>query len=327
MSRPIIKKEQISTARLTLRPFREEDKARLVEMMQNPEITATFMVPDYKEEAQFCALADKLIAFSRIEDTVHLEYGIYQEDCLIGFINDCGHDDDAIEVGYVIDPSCKGQGYATEALKAVIGELREMGFKKVLAGFFEGNIGSFRVMEKCGLRLNGRIYEEEYRGKMRKCYECEMPLSGGYLLRKADANDAARINELFIEMLQTVYHTADVKGYEAGYTDRYFANGEDWICVAEKDAEIVAFLSIEVQRENGCLYLNDFSVTENCRGAGIGTQLLGKAEAYAHKIGVPGIALHMEKSNINAHRLYHRSGYRDVKDEGSRVLMMKKISI
>ena len=51
-----------------------------------------------------------------------------------------------------------------------------MGFKKVIAGFFEGNIGSQKVMEKCGLHLNGKSDEEEYRGKILKCYESEMEL-------------------------------------------------------------------------------------------------------------------------------------------------------
>lgn len=177
MSRPIIKKEYIATERLTLTPFRKEDRDRLAEMMQNPEITATFMVPDYSEEAQYYALADKLIAFSQIEDTTHLEYGVYLDGYMIGFVNDCGHDDDALEVGYVIDPAYKGRGFATEALKAVIGELREMGFKKVIAGYFEGNIGSRKVMEKCGMCPNGHSDEEEYRGRIMKCYECERDLT------------------------------------------------------------------------------------------------------------------------------------------------------
>ena len=176
MSRPIIKKEEIVTERLTLHPYRTEDRDRLVEMMQNPDITATFMVPDYSEEAEFYALADKLIEFSRIEDMTHLEYGVYLDDYMIGFVNDCGHDDEAIEVGYVIDPKYKGQGFATEAVSAVINEFREMGFKKVIAGYFEGNIGSRKVMEKCGLRPNGNSDEEEYRGKLLTCYECEMEL-------------------------------------------------------------------------------------------------------------------------------------------------------
>ena len=77
---------------------------------------------------------------------------------------------------YVIDPAFKGRGFATEAVNAVINELREMGFKKVVAGFFEGNIGSRKGMEKCGMHLNGNSDYEEYRGKKFKCYKCEMKL-------------------------------------------------------------------------------------------------------------------------------------------------------
>ena len=176
MSRDILKKELITTDRLTLKPFSIGDRDHLVEMMKNPEITATFMVPDFPNEAQFYALADKLIETSQIEDKVHLEYGVYLDGHLIGFVNDCGHNDEAIELGYVIDPAFKGRGFATEAVAAVIIEIREMGFKKVIAGFFEGNIGSQKVMEKCGLHLNGKSDEEEYRGKILKCYECEMEL-------------------------------------------------------------------------------------------------------------------------------------------------------
>ena len=40
--------------------------------------------------------------------------------------------------------------------------------------------------------------------------------------RKAVENDRASIEALFIEMLQTIYHTDDVEGYEEGYLNRYF---------------------------------------------------------------------------------------------------------
>ena len=176
MKRPILKKECIVTNRLKLHPYWKEDRVRLVEMMRNPEITETFMVPDYSEESQFYTLADKLIEYSQIEDTTHFEYGVYLDDYMIGFVNDCGYDDENIEVGYVIDPAYKGQGFATEAVTAAINEFREMGFKKVIAGFFEGNIGSQKVMEKCGMRLNGKSDKEEYHGKVLMCYECGMEL-------------------------------------------------------------------------------------------------------------------------------------------------------
>ena len=40
-------------------------------------------------------------------------------------------------------------------------------------------------------------------------------------IRKAVRADEQRICELFIEMLQTIYHTDDVHGYDPGYLDRY----------------------------------------------------------------------------------------------------------
>ncbi|MGM9653433.1 MAG: GNAT family N-acetyltransferase [Eubacteriales bacterium] len=112
--------------------------------------------------------------FSKIEDTVHLEYGIYQNGTLIGFINDCGVREDEIEIGYVIAPEYQGHGYATEAVRAMIHELRGMGFRKITAGYFEENAASRRVMEKAGMRPSGYVGREEYRGAVHTCIYCEI---------------------------------------------------------------------------------------------------------------------------------------------------------
>ena len=68
-------------------------------------------------------------------------------------------------------------------------------------------------------------------------------------IRKAVQGDEQRIRELFIEMLQTIYHTEDVQGYEPGYLDRYWTNGEDIILVAADD-DVIAYLAVEVHRED-----------------------------------------------------------------------------
>ena len=122
------------------------------------------MVPDLKTMEQVTALAETLISFSQIEDVEHLAYGIYADDKLIGFINDCGMENDAIEIGYVIHPDCQGKGYATEAVHMMIKELLKMGFRKVKAGYFEENEASRRVMEKCGMKQLSYTDEIEYRG-------------------------------------------------------------------------------------------------------------------------------------------------------------------
>lgn len=174
MELPIRKKAQVRTERLVLKPYSEADAKPIAALLTDPEITKTFMVPEFETAAQAEALARKLIAFSRIEDTVHLEYGVYLEGRLIGFINDCGAEHGEIEIGYVIAPAYQGKGYASEAVGAVIGELREMGFRKVTAGYFEENAASRRVMEKCGMKPNGHSDEEEYRGVCHRCFYSEI---------------------------------------------------------------------------------------------------------------------------------------------------------
>ncbi len=146
-----------------------------------------------------------------------------------------------------------------------------------------------------------------------------------FLYRKAKSSDSKRIAGLFEEMLRTIYHTEDVKGYEDGYLDRFFSEGDDLIYVAELENEVVAFLSIEVYREDGYIYLDDFSVTAACRNKGIGTKLVSLAEDYAESTGVPAIVLHVEKTNESAHQLYRKLGYADHEDQGKRILMVKEL--
>lgn len=174
MELPIKKKALIRTERLTLTPYSQKDIKNLIDLLTNPEITKTFMVPDFETEDQMTALAQKLVAFSQIDDIRHLEHGIFLDDVLIGFINDCGAEDDEIEIGYVIHPDYQGHGYASEAVRAVINELHEMGFKKITAGYFEENIASSKVMEKCGMKKTNRVEEEEYRGLVHKCFFYEI---------------------------------------------------------------------------------------------------------------------------------------------------------
>lgn len=130
-----------------------------------------------------------------------------------------------------------------------------------------------------------------------------------WTLGKAEKKDSDRINELFIEMLQTIYHTDRVNGYGEGDLDRFFDNRDEWISIAIDEEEIIAFLSIEVHHEDEeYVYLDDLSVTEQYRNQGIGTTLIRNAEKYAKDIHIHEIFFHVEKSNTAAFRLYQPPG-------------------
>ena len=144
--------------------------------------------------------------------------------------------------------------------------------------------------------------------------------------RKAEEKDSPAINILFIEMLFSVYGTTDGSGYEEGYLERYFKNTGDMILLAEDGDIPVGFLSVQIHDgPPRYIYLDDFSVTESYRGMWIGTAMMDRAEAYADKKGISAIVLHVERSNRRATALYSRRGYRQYRDDGDRILLVKEI--
>ena len=146
-----------------------------------------------------------------------------------------------------------------------------------------------------------------------------------YKIRTAVPADEEKIRELFLEMLRTIYHTDEVKGYEDGDLDRFWSGSRDRIYVAEA-GEVIAFLSVEVHHDPvDHIYLDDFSVTAAYRSKGIGSALIRAAEAYAGQICSRAVLLHVEKTNTSAMRFYERMGYSLFRDDGNRLLLKKDI--
>jgi RimJ/RimL family protein N-acetyltransferase len=57
------------------------------------------------------------------------------------------------EIGYVLDPSYGGRGYATEAVEALLRLcFEDLGLRRVTANCFADNVASWRLMERLGMR-------------------------------------------------------------------------------------------------------------------------------------------------------------------------------
>lgn len=166
------KKEILTTERLLLRPFSEEDRQDMVAILCNTEIKKTYMIPDFADPKEAEALFERIMNSSRSDN--HFVYGIYFQDKLIGFLNDCEIKDSTVELGYVITPVCQGKGFATEAVQCCIDELFRMGFAHIRAGYFEENIASCRVMQKCGMHKIDLEEDIEYRGILHHCLYYEI---------------------------------------------------------------------------------------------------------------------------------------------------------
>lgn len=157
------KKSELITYRLVLKSIEDKDKANLIKMAKDPKIKKTYMLPDLENVEQETKFFNRLKDLSNSKE--HIVYGIYQNDRLIGFINDVMITDDTVEVGYFIDSDEWNKGYATEALWEYFKQLFAMGFFYVEAAYFEGNEASARVMQKCCMRLSEKREIIKYRGQ------------------------------------------------------------------------------------------------------------------------------------------------------------------
>jgi len=67
------------------------------------------------------------------------------------------------DIGYELDPAYWGRGYATEAARAVLHfGFSQLKLHRISAWCVAENLGSARVLEKLGMRLNGQLPNHLY---------------------------------------------------------------------------------------------------------------------------------------------------------------------
>ena len=157
----------IKAERLTLTSISECSINDMCDIFENKEVALTYMLPVFECKYDMEKLARRLIELSK--DSARFVYGVYLDKKLIGFVNDVEIANSAIELGYVINPKFKNNGYATEALMASIKTLLDMGYNEVKTGAFIENLASFRVMEKAGMSKSDYTDQISYNGKMHTC--------------------------------------------------------------------------------------------------------------------------------------------------------------
>ena len=156
-----------NTERLEIKPFSDEDREAVIDLVTDNFVKQTYMLPDFASREDAIPLFERLKGLSQGDD--RLVGGIYLNGAFIGFMNEVEIKDKSIELGYAILPKYHNCGYCTEALTGAIPYLFQLGFDKVIAGAFEGNEASFRVMIKSGMEKLEHQAKIEYRGKVHRC--------------------------------------------------------------------------------------------------------------------------------------------------------------
>ena len=156
-----------TTKRLDIRAISDADREAVIDLVTDDLVKQTYMLPDFASREDAIPLFERLKKLSLGND--RLVGGIYLNGAFIGFLNEVEIKGKSIELGYAILPQYHNYGYCTEALKGAIEYLFNRGFEEVVAGAFEGNDASFRVMIKSGMEKQEYRDEIEYRGQVHRC--------------------------------------------------------------------------------------------------------------------------------------------------------------
>lgn len=152
---------RLQTPRLKLVPFGLElVQAALENRPQLAELLGC-MVPDEWPNTDFNEVLPEVYEH-RKQHPEHSKWSaliLHQADSvLIGDIGFYGppDEDGSVTIGYGIVPIYRNKGYATEALRAMIGWAFAQGAKQVLADCEAWNTASIRVLQKAGMRQTGQ---------------------------------------------------------------------------------------------------------------------------------------------------------------------------
>ncbi len=149
----------LQTERLLLRPWGADDaEEAFAHWMGDPEVTKYLTWTPHGDVAFTHALLKIWERESKAPSTYHWAIVLRDGDVLIGDIAVLRADEyqERGEIGYCMGKAWWGRGLMTEALSEVLRYcFEEAGFYRIDGAHAAENIGSSRVMEKCGLVREG----------------------------------------------------------------------------------------------------------------------------------------------------------------------------
>ena len=155
----------VRTERLTIRPAGVDDAEATWRIRSIPEVSHWLTREAYDRERYARNFADP----ERLAKTLVVEQdGVVVGDLMLTVEDGWAQAEVAdrargvqAELGWVIDPAHAGQGFATEAARALLRIcFEDLGLRRVTAQCFADNVASWRLMEKLGMRRESHSVRE-----------------------------------------------------------------------------------------------------------------------------------------------------------------------
>ncbi len=145
----------LETDRLRLRPFRLDDaEAMFSRWASDDEVTKYLTWPTHTDLEQTKAILARWVAEYEQPERLNFAIELKEEgNKLIGGIDVVHYDEGMPVIGYNLSRAYWGRGIMTEACRRVLDYLFSQGFEAVKIDAIAENIGSNRVIRKCGGEL------------------------------------------------------------------------------------------------------------------------------------------------------------------------------
>lgn len=144
-------KDTLETSRLWLRPFEEGDaEAMFSNWAKDPEVTKWLTWNPHGSVEATKSFVRKWIEDYGKEETIRFAIVLKDENELIGSIDVVSYDEGVPEIGYCLAKRYWNKGYMTESCRRVLAYLKELGYERVRIDAAVENLGSNRVIQKCG---------------------------------------------------------------------------------------------------------------------------------------------------------------------------------
>lgn len=157
----------VLTERLCLRAYRADDLENLFRLRSNPDVVAMLYGEPMTQAEVPEALARHMLPPVLEEDGDEVKFVVErrQDGAYLGNLKLqlLSREHLQGEIGYVFEPRHQGQGYALEAAqKAVDLGFAHFGMHRIQAHCDVRNKGSWRLMEKLGMRREAHFREKEF---------------------------------------------------------------------------------------------------------------------------------------------------------------------
>jgi ribosomal-protein-alanine N-acetyltransferase len=157
---------QLITKRLVLREFEERDWRAILSYQSDPDYLR-FYPWTQRSESDVRSYVRMFMNWSkeRPRRRYQLVIRLKAEDQLIGNagLREQFTQTRTADLGYELDRRYWGYGYATEAAQALLQfGFRDLAYHRIWAQCIEENTASAHVLEKIGMRFEGRMHESEW---------------------------------------------------------------------------------------------------------------------------------------------------------------------